>query len=203
MTLCLKNLGFERNNQSLLSQINCMVSPGECLQIYGANGSGKSTLLRIIAGFIEPHIGQVLWQNKCIFATHDGYKKNIHYVGHQNGIKPSLTVQENLQLNSALLGNASPPADSLFSQIGLLHCRDTKAALLSAGQLRRLSLARLLIMPFKVWLLDEPLTALDVAGQNLLAQLLNHHLANGGIGILATHHALHLAHPVKIIQLGI
>ena len=202
MTLCLKNLGFERNNQCLLSQINCVVNPGECLQIYGANGSGKSTLLRIIAGFIEPHIGHVLWQDNCIFAKRDSYKENIHYVGHQNGIKPNLTVQENLQLSSALMGKSVPPTGSLLTQIGLMHYRDTKAALLSAGQLRRLSLARLLINTFKIWLLDEPLTALDGVGQSLLTQVLNQHLANGGIGILATHQALPLAHPIKIIQLG-
>src|SRR5438046_786881 len=103
MTLLIKNIAFERNYQFLFSQVHCELQAGEILQIRGENGSGKSTLLRILASYLEPHEGNISWHGKCITLHRDTYQQQLHYIGHQNGIKPYLTVYENLELTSALM----------------------------------------------------------------------------------------------------
>lgn len=185
------NLAFERNNQFLFAQINCTLQAGEVLQIRGANGSGKSTLLRILAGLIEPTNGSIVTQP-------------LHYLGHQNAVKQNLTVYENLKLYSALSGIKIQHLEinAIVKKIGLNHVTHRKACYLSAGQVRRLSLARLLLNPVPLWLLDEPTTALDTEGQQLLTDLLNQQAANGGMAIVATHQNLLLTHPLKTIHLG-
>ncbi len=192
MKLAINNLAFERNNKILFSQINCVLNSGELLQVRGANGSGKSTLLRILAGLIEPETGTVLWQDKLI------------YLGHQHGVKSHLTVHENLKLNATLFANKinSEAIRSTIQKIGLSHVANAQAFTLSAGQLRRLSLARLLLNPAQLWILDEPTTSLDVAGQQLLHELLNLHVTNGGMAVLATHQHLSLQCNIKTIALG-
>lgn len=202
--LTLSKLGFERNNQTLFKEINCTLESGELLQIRGTNGSGKSTLLRIIAGFLEPQAGNVLWQGHPISRQRNTYQENLHYIGHQNGIKPSLTVEENLQLSCALAAINSIPQElkKITEKIGLKRFLQKQAMHLSAGQTRRLSLARLLLNTNPIWILDEPTTALDAEGQKLLADLLNEHLAVGGIAIVATHQPLQLQQPMKMIWLG-
>lgn len=204
MQLIIDNLAFERNYQFLFSQINCVLNSGEILQVCGANGSGKSTLLRMLAGFIEPHTGTVLWQEKSIFRHRDTYQQYLHYVGHLNGTKPNLTVHENLQLNAALTNNKinSLHLKTTLQKMGLTHAIHTQAQYLSAGQLRRLSLARLLLNPTPLWILDEPMTTLDTEGQELLCDLLKQHLTNNGMAILATHQNLLLNRTMKVIHLG-
>lgn len=204
MKITINNLAFERNNQILFEKINCSLSAGELLQLRGANGSGKSTLLRIIAGFIEPQHGDVLWDEKSIFIYRDHYQQHLNYIGHQNGIKLNLTVQENLQLYASL---ASITVDkqaikSAIKKMGLAHLIHTQTQHLSAGQLRRLSLAKLLLNRNSLWILDEPTTALDSEGQALLTELLDEHLGKKGCAIIATHHNLDLKHEMKMIWLG-
>ena len=193
------DLAFERNNRFLFSNINCSLQAGELLQIRGANGSGKSTLLRILAGYIEPQTGKILWQGQSITEQRDTYQQQLHYVGHQNGVKPNLTVYENLQLNCALIGIPAAPAHlyKIIERIGLINA--TQTSQLSAGQTRRLALARLLLQPAPLWILDEPTTALDSQAQEFLLTILNEHLKNNGIAIVATHQDLSLT--AKIITL--
>jgi heme exporter protein A len=196
--LRIDNIAFERNDRYLFSEINCILQAGELLQIRGDNGSGKSTLLRIIAGLIEPQVGRVLGDEKSIDP------QQLHYIGHQNGVKLHLTVRENLQLFSAL---TTQPIDSdnlkrIMQRMGLSSLQHKHALQLSAGQLRRLALARLLLHPVALWVLDEPATALDDAGQALLADLLTQHLTAGGIAILALHQSLPLQCATKTIRLG-
>lgn len=193
MTLCIQHLAFERNDTLLFREINCELHAGEMLQIRGANGCGKSTLLRILAGFIRPEIGTILWQGKNIFQILDDYTQQLAYLGHQNGIKPYLTVYENLELNCALSGIKIQPEllKTVLRTMKLLHAQDTQAINLSAGQKRRLALSRLqLARKARLWILDEPTTALDSSGQNLLADILKRHLTQGGMAIVATHHEL-------------
>lgn len=192
MKLTIENLSFERNNQLLFSQLNFAVKTGELLQIKGANGSGKSTLLRILAGFIEPQSGTVRWQDRCIFAERDLYQNQLHYLGHQNGIKPYLTVYENLRLHCALTDNHfnSSKFQEVIKRMGLRNLIDTQIIHLSAGQARRVALARLLLTSAAIWILDEPVTALDSEGQDCFITLLNQHLSDAGIAIISTHQNL-------------
>lgn len=202
--LHIKQLAFERNFQYLFNHVNCELNPGELLQIRGTNGSGKTTLLRILAGFIEPHEGNVSWYGKSIFQDRESYQQHLKYIGHQNGIKPNLTVYENLQLNCALtnIRIESNHIKQVLEQCELDHLSHTQALYLSAGQLRRLSLTRLLITSASIWVLDEPTTALDDSGQKLLSHLLTQHLAKNGIAIIATHQNLLLERNIKTMQLG-
>ncbi|MDR3478292.1 MAG: heme ABC exporter ATP-binding protein CcmA [Gammaproteobacteria bacterium] len=203
-TLVIDHLRFERNNITLLDQIHSTVNAGELLQVRGANGCGKSTLLRLLAGYLEPHDGAIFWQNKSITEQRECYQQNIHYVGHRNGIKSTLTVAENLKLQCALSNIRFEPtnAQAVLKKMGLQHITDKHAAHLSAGQLRRLALARLALTPNKIWILDEPTTALDTEGQTVLNELLTQHLTHGGIAIVATHQDLDKSHPTKMLHLG-
>jgi heme exporter protein A len=198
--LCLLDLIFKRGQHVFFSKLSHTISSGEIIQIRGHNGSGKSTLLRILAGFIEPHEGRVTWNGVCISQNRDDYLENMSYIGHLNGIKPNLTVYENLSLICTLAGYKSKKLNIIIKKVGLEA--DMQARFLSAGQLRRLCLARLLITSSVIWLLDEPQTALDDEGQTLLNTLLIEHLANQGIAVIATHQALTLNYPIKTIFLG-
>jgi heme exporter protein A len=198
------DLAFERNYELLFSDISFALQKGELLQVKGANGSGKSTLLRILAGFIEPHAGAVLWKNQSIFQERASYQEQLRYVGHQNGVKHILTVYENVQLSSALCSKRleKQQIQTVIERVGLSHLMYNQAQHLSAGQLRRLGLARLLLNPASLWILDEPTTALDTDGQQLLADIFNEHLDQGGMVIVATHQSLLLTRDVKTILLG-
>ncbi len=204
MNLTIKNLSFERNHQFLFKNLNCELQTGEILQLRGPNGSGKSTLLRILAGYLEPLSGDILWQGKSIFDDRTLYQQQLQYLGHKNGVKPYLTVCENLELCCALGANPLDPyrIASVLRFVGLTKSMDTQAVRLSAGQVRRLALARLLINPTPLWILDEPMTALDTDGQALLSVLLKQHLSTGGLVIVATHQSLPFEWPTKVIQLG-
>lgn len=204
MKLCIKNLSFERNQQLLLDRIDYDLQFGDCLQIRGANGSGKSTLLRILAAFIHPTQGDIEWHGISVFAERDLYQQEVHYIGHQNGIKPYLTVFENLELISALSGTKRTPKDiqHVLTKMDLHDFMHNQANYLSAGQLRRLCLAKLLLQPKQVWILDEPVTSLDKEGQQLLDAMLTEHQAQNGITIIATHQPIASNISWKTLELG-
>lgn len=145
MALSIQQLTFARNDMLLFEEINCELHEGEILQIRGANGCGKSTLLRILAGYIQPEKGTILWQGKNIFQSLDTYTQQICYLGHQNGIKPHLTVYENLRLSCALsdVEIQHEQLKNVLVSLNLEHAEETQAIHLSAGQKRRLALARL------------------------------------------------------------
>ena len=198
------NLTFERNNQIVLNEIQSTLHSGEILQIQGANGSGKSTLLRILAGLIEPQAGTVFWNRRCIFQQREEYHPHFHYLGHQNGNKLALTVQENLHLAAALNKHRVDVSyiKHILKKMGLTHAAHLLTLKLSAGQSRRLALAKLLLQERSLWILDEPNTALDSEGQALLGRLLHDHLHHGGMAVIATHQPLSISYEVKSIQLG-
>jgi heme exporter protein A len=202
MQLTVTHLAFERNNLFLFTQLDFGINAGELLQVYGANGSGKSTLLRILAGFIEPTLGTIQWKNQSVFQQ-DDYQQQLHYIGHQNGVKYNLTVAENLLLMAALMNQilTTHCITTILTKVGLAPLMHAVTRSLSAGQLRRLSLAKLLLSSRTLWILDEPTTALDQTGQILLIQLLEEHLAAGGIAIVATHQQLALNKVTMKLQL--
>jgi heme exporter protein A len=202
MTLSIHHVSFERNNQYLLNNINLLLQAGTVLHIQGANGSGKSTLLRIIAGYISLQEGLITWNHQCIRKNRDDYQQQFHYIGHQNGIKPQLTVYENLQLLCALRHYNPQKIDFAINYVGLKLLSNTLAMNLSAGQARRVALARLLLHSTPLWILDEPTTALDYDGQQLFNNLLKQHVQQKGIAILTTHHDLILNQSIETLQLS-
>ena len=167
------------------------------MAVIGPNGSGKSSLLRLIAGLLRPSAGRIELQGGPAERT---IPEQAHYLGHLDALKPSLTVAENLGFWTRYLGDRVGGACEALAAVGLGGLTDLPAAYLSAGQRRRLSLARLIAVPRPIWLLDEPTSALDMAGQERLAELMREHLGTGGMILAATHGPLWIE--AKELRLG-
>jgi heme exporter protein A len=189
MQLVARGLKCLRGNREVFSDINFTVSAGEALLLHGRNGAGKSSLLRLVAGLIPVAGGAIELNGSDAELT---IAEQTHYLGHQDALKPSLSVTENLAFWARFLGTGAAGCDEALTSVGLDALADLPAGYLSAGQRRRLSMARLLVIRRPIWLLDEPTTALDVAGQGRLADLMRAHLAGGGLILAATHGPLGL-----------
>jgi heme exporter protein A len=176
-------LGCIRGSRSVFESLNFQLASGQALALVGPNGSGKSSLLRLIAGLLHPAEGEITLTGGEPEAT---VAEQAHYLGHLDAFKPALTVGENLAFWIHYLGSGAGIGPALAA-VGLETLSDLPAAYLSAGQRRRLSLARLIAAPRPIWLLDEPTSALDTAGQERLAELMRGHLAGGGMIMAATH----------------
>jgi len=199
LSLGVRDLACSRNDRVLFSGLGFSVNGGQLLLIEGENGSGKTSLLRTLCGFIRPDAGEVLWRGADIGTCMDDYLADMHYVGHNNGIKSGLTCMENLRVAQALVGgNLSLDKVLILKQYGLGSCVDTPAQLLSSGQRRRLALARLSISYADIWILDEPFTSLDETGKSFLKQRFLQHLANGGIIVATSHESIHLESVVPV-----
>lgn len=190
MRLYGRNVTCVRGGRNVFGALNFDVRAGSALAVTGTNGAGKSSLLRILAGFLAPASGEVILEEGDSELT---LAEQAHYLGHHDPVKGALTVRENLEFwNEFLGGEPANTADSLTA-VRLAHAADLPAAFLSAGQRRRLSMARLIAVRRPVWLLDEPTSALDAEGQNLFAALMSAHLGDGGVVIAATHDPLGIA----------
>jgi heme exporter protein A len=184
MRLAVSDLACRRGTRELFSGLGFSLSGGEALMVTGRNGSGKSSLLRLIAGLLRPQAGRIDLDGGDPELT---IGEQAHYLGHLDALKPSLTVAENLTFWTAWLGTPDNPHERALGRLGLETLADLPAAYLSAGQKRRLSLARLLTVYRPLWLLDEPTAALDTDGQRRLADLMRTHLARGGLILAAAH----------------
>jgi heme exporter protein A len=189
------NLGCIRGDRRLFKGLNFSANPGEMIELRGANGSGKTSLLRILSGLATPSEGEVRWQGRNISSLGEEYSEAIAYLAHQNGVKDELTAIENLRIANGVAGNAlsKDEAGAILEQVGLGQQRNLPVRFLSAGQRRRVALARFLTSKGKVWLLDEVLTSLDDTAVGLSRQFIDNHLSKGGIAIIATHQELDLA----------
>ncbi|WP_411728219.1 cytochrome c biogenesis heme-transporting ATPase CcmA [Methyloglobulus sp.] len=185
-----EDLSCTRDDRLLFASLGFTVHPGQVLLLEGNNGSGKTTLLRIICGFREPDTGAVLWCGDEI--PHHQYYSDMAYVGHLDGIKKELTVLENLKLSLALGQPGLLTIQQALDKVQLSGYEDTLIQALSAGQKRRLSLARLLITRNVLWILDEPFTSLDKQGIVLIESLMAEHCANGGMMVMTSHHDVNL-----------
>ena len=179
-----------------------MVS-GEWLALRGPNGSGKTTLLRCVAGLTRPDAGDILWAGNETRRHAARFRADLLYAGHLPAIKDDLSAEENLRDSLALRALHVDPAAAraALAEVGLERRRQLPARRLSAGQRRRIGLARLALDPAPLWALDEPLTALDDEGQRFFERLLERHLARGGLALIATHHPLAPA-PAREIRMG-
>lgn len=199
LRLDVRDLDCVRGGRPVFGGLSFAVASGEALAVTGRNGAGKTSLLRIVAGLLQPSGGTITLEGGAADAT---LAEQAHYLGHRDALKPSLSVAENLGFWRDFLGKASDDGDlsADLAAVGLDHAADLPAAYLSAGQRRRLSFARLRAVRRPLWLLDEPLSALDAAGQALVADLMTAHLATGGLIVAATHGPLGIA--AKQMRIG-
>ncbi|MEX0605922.1 MAG: cytochrome c biogenesis heme-transporting ATPase CcmA [Marinobacter sp.] len=182
-------LSCERDDRLLFQSLDFSIVPGSLTRVEGANGSGKTTLLRILAGLHDGFEGQVLWQGQPLIADRETFLRNLLFMGHRPGVKPLLTPLENLRF--LISGRQRVTDDQLseaLSRAGLAGFEDVSCQHLSAGQTRRVALARLLLSDEPLWILDEAFTAIDQQGVEGLEQLLVNRAAMGGAIILTTHH---------------
>jgi heme exporter protein A len=197
MLFQVENLACRRGPRPVFRNLEFALDHGEALFVAGPNGSGKSSLLRILAGLLPAAQGSVLWAGGSM--DWGEHKKRLHYIGHQDAVKPELTVAENLDYWRAL---RAARMQELPAELGLDALRERPVRILSAGQKRRLALARLLLIDVPLWLLDEPATSLDRDGQEMLAGLIAQHRAKGGIAVIASHHEMNLPAAQKISLQG-
>jgi heme exporter protein A len=181
-----------RGDRRLFSDISFSLSPGSLLQITGTNGSGKTSLLRIICGLATPESGEVRWQGANIRSLGEEYSSSIAYLGHRNGIKEELSSVENLRISAGLVGFelSREAAKNALKQVGLAGREHLPTRFLSEGQKRRCALARLVACSTRLWVLDEVLASLDAAAVRLVESMIEGHLSNEGIAIVATHQEL-------------
>jgi len=196
MRLLSEDLACERGGRLVFANLTFAVERGEALVVTGRNGAGKSTLLRVIAGLLRVAAGKIELAGG---AEDTGLPEQAHYLGHLDAAKPSLTVAENLMFWVNLLGTrADADVERALEAVELDSLADLPAAYLSAGQKRRLSIARLLAVKRPLWLLDEPTSALDAPSQNRLAGFMREHLATGGMIVAATHGPIGLDAPREL-----
>lgn len=196
----IKELACIRDDRVLFEQLNFSLKNHQILLLEGKNGSGKTSLLRIICGFREQDAGEILWCNQLL--TESDYFAEMAYVGHLDGVKKELTVSENLKMSLALSKPGKLSIEQALDKVHLRGYDDTLVQSLSAGQKRRLSLARLLITQHCLWILDEPFTSIDKQGIELIESIMHEHVLAGGMIILTSHHDIKL-HKTDVIKINL
>ena len=202
-TLAAADLACIRDDRTLFSGLAFSIGPGEALLLEGRNGSGKTSLLRILCGIRLPDAGRINWCGEDINRLGADYHEHTAYVGHRDGIKLDLTPLENLAMARALGRPNETTLEDALEKVDLYGFEDVLTRNLSAGQQRRLALARLLVTDTALWILDEPFTSLDVHGIKVIEELLDNHTSRGGMLAVTSHHAVNLANTrIKRINLS-
>ena len=182
-----------RGDRLLFQDLNLQVHPGEACQIQGGNGVGKTTLLRILCGLSLPESGEVFWNAASIREDPEKFQSDLVYIGHSNGIKLDLTPKENLAFALTLhSGTPDVSIDEALDRVGLSGSQHLLCRVLSAGQRRRVAIARLYLSRAPLWVLDEPLGAIDAAGVEAIENVIETHLGQGGMTVFTTHQPLRL-----------
>lgn len=187
-----RDLSCMRDDRLLFEGLNLDLEPGSILLVEGRNGSGKTSLLRILTGLSLPESGEVLWQGRPIAETGPEYYEQVGYVGHHDGLKRDLTALENLRLAQAMGKPSELDLDDVLDRVNLYRFGENFVSTLSAGQKRRLALARLLATEALVWIMDEPFTSLDKASMALFQGFFEQHLEDGGVIVLTSHHDIEM-----------
>ncbi len=189
------NLACTRGDHQLFSGLNFSLGAGELMQVQGENGSGKTSLLRTLCGFMQPAAGDIHWRGRNTRELGEEYFAEMIYLGHMNAIKDELNAVENLRISAGLSGCAVDEKGALeaLRRMGLRRREHLPVKVLSQGQRRRVALSRLLVSEAHLWVLDEPLTALDIGAVGLMQELIGEHLSKGGMAIFTTHQALQVA----------
>jgi len=195
--LVLDSVSCERGDRLLVENLSLSLSPGNGIRIEGPNGSGKTTLLRVLAGLSQQYRGTVLWRGNDIRQSRSALATDTLYIGHLAGVKALLSPLENLSWWASLHIPSTKPLSkatmlNALSQVSLEAFANTPCHQLSAGQQRRIALARLYLSEHRLWILDEPFTAIDAAGVVLLEQRIEEHLAKGNMAIITTHQAMQI-----------
>ena len=193
-----------RDDRLLFRDLSFTVGEGEVLQIEGPNGSGKTSLLRIICGLRLPESGEIHWYGEPVRGNREDYYANMVYIGHLPCIKGDLTVMENIRslLDARSQSLSREVIEAALSKVGLASYEDVPGKALSSGQRRRILLAFVHLSQAKLWILDEPLTALDVQGVALMESMILEHRAAGGSVVFTTHHGMQLDCEMRSVQLG-
>jgi len=191
-----------RGERTLFTGLELQISAGEWLHVRGENGIGKTSLLRLLAGLSIPAAGTIFWNNQSISTDLSEYRRNLLFLGHRDSLKEDLTALENLSIATALDGLAVSEDEILLAlhRFGLRGREDLPIHCLSAGQKRRVLLARLLLRKAKLWILDEPFNALDVRAIEMLSELIGEHIAGGGMAIMTSHQEIPMPNG-RVVQL--
>lgn len=193
--LAVSDLACSRGDHPLFSGLSFQLEAGQLLQVQGENGRGKTSLLRTLCGFMAPVAGEIRWRGQLVAELGEDYRGQLLYLGHHNAIKDELSALENLQISAGLAGCALDESEAVAAlrRMGLKGRELLPVKVLSQGQRRRVALARMLVADAPLWVLDEPLTALDVGAVGLIQELLGEHLARAGMVIFTTHQPLAVA----------
>jgi heme exporter protein A len=193
-----------RGDRHVLQGVSLMLRPRQLLHVSGPNGTGKTTLLRVVCGLLRPEQGLVSWLGKSISSIRAEYQATLAYASHEPALKADLTALENLRFAVGLKRRVTAAElRASLDQTGVAACADLPARVLSAGQRRRVAMARVLAMSASLWLLDEPFTNLDAAGTDLLRILLQSHVERGGLALVVAHHDLKLDCNVHRLELSV
>ena len=181
-----------KDDRVLFEGLNISLSAGQILLVEGKNGSGKTSLLRILTGLSLPESGDILWKGEPISEVGADYYEQVNYVGHHDGIKRDLTCLENLRLVQAMGKPLPISLDDALDRVNLYRFGENFVATLSAGQKRRLALARLVVTEASLWIMDEPFTSLDKASMAMFQEMFEQHLAQGGVIVMTSHHDIEM-----------
>jgi heme exporter protein A len=201
--LCVEKVHVWRGDRHVLRGVSLQIEPQELLHVSGPNGTGKTTLLRVVCGLLRPEQGSVSWAGRSISSVRAEYQAELAYASHEPALKGDLTALENLRFAVGLKRRISATElRASLERTGVAACADLPARVLSAGQRRRVAMARVLAMSASLWLLDEPFTNLDAAGTDLVSGLLQDHILQGGLALVVAHHSLTLECNVRRLELG-
>ena len=199
--LLVSDLTLIRGDRCLFTDVSFALGPGQLVLLEGQNGSGKTSLLRAIVGLLEPEAGEIRWNNRPVRSVRGEFFAAAVWMGHRVGCKADLTVEENLAFERSLRPTTADDIDAVFERLALTRLRKLPLRSLSAGQQRRVALARMLLADVPLWFMDEPFTNLDREGRALVLELVDEHCAAGGLCVMAAHQDVELDVPIERVLL--